>query len=179
MLQLLIPRTEFFDNNEQKFYVVEEQILNLEHSLSSIYAWESKWKRSFFAKGPNNLEESIDYVRCMTLNEKVDPLVYMTISQEQFNEINRYIDDERTATTFSNMGKPGRKGTVTSEIVYYWMVSLNINPEWEYRHFNQLLTLIRVINIKNSPPKKLSQKDAIKRMQEINEANRKKYNTKG
>ena len=180
MLRLLIPETQFFDNEKQEFLYLKQQVLTLEHSLSSIYAWESKWKRSFFSKGPSTLEESIDYVKCMTLDDRVDPLVYLTITQQQFDQINEYIDDVKTATTISDLHPDHKRGgVVTAEIVYYWMISLGIPIEWEKRHFNQLLTLIRVTNIKNSPPKKMSKKDAARRMQEINEANKKRFQTKG
>ena len=73
----------------------------------------------------------------------------------------------------------GNKETVTSELIYYWMISYNIPVEFQKWHLNRLLTLIRVCNIKNSPPKRRSKREMWNRNAAINAANRKRFGSKG
>ena len=135
------------------------------------------------SKEPKSYEEEMDYIRCMTLTQNVDPNVYNYMTESNRQEIRDYIDAPMTATTFSE-DKDNKKNkvngeTVTAEIVYYWMIALNIPTEFQKWHLNRLLTLIRVCNIKNQPEKKMSTRDAIARQRAINEANKKKFKTKG
>ena len=86
-----------------------------------------------------------------------------------------------TATWFPNQ-KRGRGGTgeqVTSELIYYWMIALNIPHEYEKWHLNRLLTLIQVCNIKNQPSKKMGRKAIASQNAALNNARRQKFNTKG
>ena len=103
-----------------------------------------------------------------------------------YTKIADYIDNPMTATWFSESPgkkKPGRakKQIITAEIIYYWMISCNIPTEYRKWHLNQLLTLIRVINIKNDATvnKKRSRTEILRDFSAINEANKKKFNTKG
>lgn len=73
----------------------------------------------------------------------------------------------------------GHKETVTSELIYYWMISYNIPVEFQKWHLNRLLTLIRVCNVKNSPPKRRSKREMWNRNAAINAANRKRFGSKG
>lgn len=85
-----------------------------------------------------------------------------------------------TATTI-NEPKTARKKQqiVTSELIYYWMVANQIPFECEKWHLNRLITLIRVCNAENTPPKKTSKKELMSRYAAMNAANRKKFNSKG
>lgn len=179
MLEIVIPEVELWDEGNQKFIKVKEQTLRLEHSLVSLSKWESKWCKPFLSKQSKTNEETIDYIKCMTLTQNVDPIVYSCISNDNIIKINDYIGAPMTATTFSNeQNKPGRE-VITAEIVYYWMVALNIPFECQKWHLNRLLTLIKVCSIKNQPAKKMSKKDLMSRNASLNAARRQQLNSKG
>ena len=186
MLVITIPASkpvELFDEAKQEFVVIpgkKEQTLQLEHSLVSLSKWESKWCRSFLSKPPETAEETIDYIRCMTLTKNVNPEVYSGLTAENIDQIKNYINAPMTATTFSE-DKNGKKNReiVTSELIYYWMISLQIPFECQKWHINRLLTLIRVCNIKNQPPKKRSQREIMSRNAALNAARRQQLNTNG
>lgn len=180
MLQITIPATELFDDDKQEFVYTKEQTLKLEHSLVSLSKWESRWQKPFLTKEERTIEETIDYIKCMTITQNVDPDIYNYITNDNVRKVNAYIDAPMTATTFSNNGKgrPNRE-QITSELIYYWMISLNIPFECQKWHLNRLLTLIRVCNIKNQPAKKMSKGEIMSRNRALNEARKKQLNTKG
>ena len=181
MLELYIPACEGYDERKQEFVIIsKEQTLQLEHSLVSLSKWESKWHKSFFTKEEKTYEETIDYIKCMTLTKNVPPEVYTLLTPRNIQEINEYIGDSMTATTFSEdkNAKPNRE-RVTSELIYYWMISLGIPFECQKWHINRLLTLIKVCSIKNQPPKKSSKKQIMSRNAALNAARRKQLNSRG
>lgn len=181
MLRITIPADEQWDEEKEEFVSFrKEQTLQLEHSLVSISKWERKWHKPFLGKQEKTYEETIDYVKCMTLTQNVDPDVYNHLSKDNIKEIDEYITNPMTATTFSEEkgGKASRE-IVTAELIYYWMITLNIPPEYQKWHLNSLLTLIRVCNIKNAPPKKRSRRDIMSQNAALNAARRKQLNTKG
>lgn len=180
MLSITIPAIEYWDETAQEFISVKEQTLQLEHSLVSLSKWESKWCRAFLSRQPKSHEETIDYIRCMTLTQNVDPRVYAGLTNENVSQINKYVDAPMSATFFSEETKRSGPGEqVTSELIYYWMIALGIPFECQKWHLNRLLTLIRVCNIKNQPPKKHSAKEILRRNSALNAARRKQFNTKG
>ena len=180
MLTSTIPECELWDEERAEFVSVKEQTLQLEHSLVSLSKWESKWKKPFLTKEDKTPEETIDYIRCMTLTPNVKPEVYKCLTHDNITKINNYISDPMTATTINMHGlSKGGKEIVTSELVYYWMVALNIPFECQKWHLNRLITLIQVCNVKNTPPKKMSKRDIMSRNAALNAARRKKYNSKG
>jgi hypothetical protein len=180
MLRITIPAVEQWDEAKQEFIYTKEQTLSLEHSLVSLSKWESKWCKAFLTKQEKTFEETLDYVKCMTLTQNVDPEVYNYLTNGNINEINEYIEAPMTATYFSDekTSKTSRE-QVTAELIYYWMIALNIPFECQKWHLNRLLTLIKVCNIKNQPPKKRSKKDIMSRNAALNAARRKQLNTKG
>lgn len=179
MLKIDVPGGEYFDESTNTFFTIFPKTLELEHSLISLDKWESKWKIPFLGKEEKTLEQCTDYVRCMTLTKNVDPLVYRNLTEENFKAINQYIEDPMTATWFRNDGRPAGRDIITSEIIYYWMVTLNIPFECRQWHLNKLLTLIRVCNLKNSPPKMMRGKELLNHNRRLNEARKNKLHSRG
>lgn len=180
MLQITIPAIEQWDEVNQEFVNLKEQTLQLEHSLVSISKWESKWNKAFLSSKEKSVEETIDYVRCMTLTKNVKPEIYNFLTADNLSEINRYIDAPMTATYFmEDESKSGGRETITSELIYYWMIALNIPFECQKWHLNRLLTLVKVCNIKNAPPKRKSKQDIMRRNAKLNAERRKKMHSKG
>ena len=180
MLVITIPETEMYDSEKNEFFTLKEITLQLEHSLVSLSKWESKWCKPFLSKDEKTAEETIDYIKCMTITQNIDYKVYERLTRQNIEEINKYIEAPMTATTFYNDTQKGRgKETITSELIYYWMISLNIPMECQKWHLNRLLTLIRVCNVKNSPPKKMGRGEITRRNAALNAARRKQYNTSG
>ena len=180
MLQITIPGIELWDESREIFTQTKEQTLQLEHSLVSLSKWESKWGKVFLSKQEKTYEETIDYIKCMTITQNVDPNVYNYLSKSIIDKITEYIEAPMTATYFSKEQSSGNsREQVTSELIYYWMIALNIPFECQKWHLNRLLTLIRVCNIKNQPPKKMSKRAIMSRNAALNAARRKQLNTRG
>ena len=182
MLKIQIPAAELYDPSTETFINVKKQTLTLEHSLLSISKWESKWHKPFISKEQKTLEETRDYVRCMTLSQHdVDPLVYQYLPASVYEEIEKYTNEPMTATWFSDDKRPKRpsREVITAEIIYYWMVTLGIPFECQKWHLNRLLTLIRVCNEKNAPAKKMSQRELMARNRSLNAQRRQARHTRG
>lgn len=181
MLQVNVPISpEGWDEKNQVFVEPKIVTLQLEHSLISISKWESKWHKPFLTKQEKTYEEIVDYIKCMTLNPNVKDDVYEHLTKENFKEINDYIENPMTATTFSGDKSKGKNREIlTSEVIYYQMVAFNIPFECQKWHLNRLTTLIRVCGEKNNPGKKMSQKQIMSRNAALNAARRKRFNSKG
>lgn len=182
MLRIEIPLSpEGWDDKKQEFVEPKTQVLQLEHSLVSLSKWESKWHKAFLSKSDKTAEETLDYIKCMTITQNVDPDVYDHLTQDNIETIDNYIGDAMTATTFSDdKNSKHSREIVTAELIYYWMIALNIpfDPCQKW-HLNRLLTLVRVCNVKNSPPKKMSKREIMSRNARLNAARRKQFNSKG
>ena len=185
MLRITVPaveESELWDEATETFVKnpgVKEQTLQLEHSLISISKWESKWCKPFISKDEKTDEETIDYIRCMTINQNVDPSVYDHLTTDNLKDIRDYINAPMTATTVREIKSNNSKEIVTSELIYYWMISLQIPVEFDKWHLNRLMTLIKVFNVKNAPPKKMSRRELMSRNAALNAARRKQLNSKG
>lgn len=180
MLRITIPAAEFWDEVREEFITTREQTLSLEHSLVSLSKWESKWCKPFLSKERKTTEETIDYIRCMTLTQNVDPMVYNFLSESNIADVNAYIEAPMTATRIREEGSgPRSNEQITSELIYYWMIALNIPFECQKWHLNRLLTLIRVCNRKNQPPRKMSARQIMSRNAALNAARRSQLNSKG
>ena len=157
MLQITLPECEIWDENKQEFIYKKELTLQMEHSLLSLSKWESKYHKSFIHTKEKTNEEALDYIKFMTITQNVKPETYERFTSNHFKQINNYIGEPMTATTFSdNSTKKGRRQIVTAEVIYDWMLSLNIPMDREKWHLNKLITLIRVRSINSQPAKKKS-----------------------
>ncbi len=183
MLTITIPEQEMFNDVTQEFYTIPSQTISLEHSLLSISKWEQKYKKPFF-KTDFTVKEFVDYVRCMTLTQNVKPSVYAGLSKENVEAIKEYMADESTATTISERPgkpKPRRKEqqqTITSELIYGWMVVEQIPFECQKWHINRLIMLIRVVQELNNP-EKMDRRSALKNQAALNKARKAKHHTRG
>jgi hypothetical protein len=154
--------------------------LCLEHSLVSLSKWEEKWHKYFIGNDSLTNEELVDYIRCMTITQNVDPEIYYAIDDKVMKEITDYINDPHTATWFKdNKNQKPNREVITSEIIYYWMIALQIPFECQKWHLNKLLTLIRVCNEKNAPNKKRSRSEILSENRKLNEARKKMHHTHG
>jgi hypothetical protein len=185
MLKLIIKSAEMWDGANQCFIPPVETTIELEHSLSSLSKWEEKWERPFLGKEQHTTEQTIDYIKCMTLTPDVPSEVYDRLSGENYQVISEYIAKKNSATFF--MEKPGAQtrannSVVTAELIYYWMFAHQLPAEFDQWHLNRLLTLIRVCNEKNAPSqknKKMSQRDLAQRNRDLNAARKKQLQTAG
>ena len=182
MLQLTIKGTEFYDSKNNMFINTKDQTLMLEHSLVSLSKWEFIHEKPFLTDENKTYEDMVSYIKCMTINPNIPDNVYLGVTMNDIKKVNEYINKKATATWFRELegkGRPGPKRVMTSELIYYWMVSLRIPfipcEKW---HLNRVLTLIRVCNEKQNP-KKQSKKDIYRSNAEINKARRERLNSKG
>ena len=180
MLQLIVPPRELWDERAEEFVYSKKHVLQLEHSLVSLSKWESKWCKPFLAKSEKTDEEILDYIRCMTINQNVSQEAYAYMTEQNVEDIYAYIEAPMTATHVEKLQKDdGPHDTVTSELIYYWMIAFGIPFECQKWHLNRLLALIEVCEFKNSPPKKMSAQEIFDRNRALNEKRRNKWNSKG
>lgn len=178
-----VPEQEFFNNETGEFSYIKETTFKIEHSLVAIAKWESKWHIAFLDdKVEKTAEMLLDYIKCMTISQNVNPEIYNYLPDSVIKEINDYIGDPMTATTFNtpNSNKVNDGKFITNEIIYYWMIASNIPLECEKWHFNRLMTLIRVCSEENNPDKKkMNRRDILNQNRALNEARKKAMHTRG
>ncbi len=183
-LKIEVAALTLYNEKTERFIEVKPTVLTLEHSLIAISKWESKYHKPFLKEDQKTSDELEYYFKCMTINQNVDPNVYKALTSKQQQEILDYIHDPMTATWFGDDNKPGKgKGkkheVITSELIYYWMIALQIPSEYEKWHLNRLLTLIQVCNSYNQPPKKMSKNEIIRNNDALNAARRAAMHTRG
>lgn len=184
MLSITIPSQELFNEKTYEVFEIKGGTIQLEHSLISLSKWERKWKKPFLVKKNNKTnDEFLDYIRCMTITQNVNPLLYFALTSENYEEIANYIEDPMSARSMASpTSKGGRKEVVTAETIYYCMFTYNIPKECEKWHLNRLLNLIDLFIDKNTDDKKkkrrVTQQDLIERNR-LNEERKRLFNTKG
>jgi hypothetical protein len=164
MLKLTIEGDEYFNDDTQTFEETQTVVFELEHSLLSVSKWESEYQKPFLSVTEKTVAEIFGYVKAMVITPNPDLDVLYRCSQKNLDEVNAYIDSKQSATTFGDM--PERRGqgeVITSELIYYWVVSFNIPFECESWHLNRLFALIRICNLKNSKPKKIPKNELAQR----------------
>jgi hypothetical protein len=180
MLTIVVPGVEMFDEQTQEFVSKDDVTLELEHSLVSLSKWEQIYEKPFLGKGEKTPEEVLGYIKTMTLTSNVPEEVFSKLSEGNISEINNYIDAKMTATWFNDApGAPNTRDIITAELIYYWMITFQIPFECETWHLNRLFTLIRVCNIKQAKPKKMSRSEIAARNRELNAQRRSQLGTKG
>lgn len=179
MLRIVVGGEEMYDEKTQTFTNRNGTVVELEHSLVSLSKWESKFEKAFLGKGEKSPEEILAYIEAMVLNE-IPEGILSRLSETNIKEINDYIDAKMTATWFDDTrdGPPSRE-VITAELIYYWMISLQIPFECQTWHLNRLLTLIRVCNVKGSKPKKRSAQEILQRNRQLNAQRKAQLGTRG
>lgn len=180
MLTIVVPLTQRYDEETNEFVVEDSVTLEMEHSLVSLSKWESFFKKRFLSKEPKTAEETFWYIKAMTLTPNVPEVVFNYLTKEIVAEIDAYISAKMTATTFPEQKESGgRQEPITAELIYYWMVALNVPFECQHWHLDRLLTLIRVCNVKNAPAKKRSKAEMMAERRRINAERRSQTGSSG
>jgi hypothetical protein len=180
VLTIVVPGVELFNERTREFETTNDVVLELEHSLVSLSKWESIYEKPFLGKGEKTNEEVLGYIKCMVITPEISSEVYSRLSNENVFAVNNHINAKMTATWFPEDNKPSTsREVITSELIYYWMVSLNIPMECENWHLNRLFTLIRVLSVKNSPGKKMSRRELAERNRMLNDQRRAQLGTRG
>ena len=179
-INLVIDEEEYFNEATSEFEVVGGFEIELEHSLVSLSKWESEVKKPFLSKEDKTAKEILTYIQCMVISPIYPAGFAARLTQEHIDKVKAYIESSQSATTFGDMPKTRGPGeTITTELIYYWMVAFNIPFECEVWHLSRLFSLIRICNIKNQKPKKMSRGEIAARNRRINEERRARYNTRG
>ena len=180
MLRILVSSEEVYNEETQEFSKSGGFVLEMEHSLLTLSKWESKFQKPFLAQSEKSTEEVLSYIYMMILTPDVPEEVLSELSDENVKEIKDYIESNQSATTFYDTRQaPGKKETITSELIYYWMLSFNIPFECEHWHLNRLFALIRICGIKNSSDKKMSRKESAAYNKALNDQRRAQLGTSG
>ena len=180
MLTIKLSESEYYDSSNECFVLIPETVLKLEHSLVSISKWESKYNKPFLGSDTKTNEEIYYYIKCMITNfDDVDDILLNGLTPFDTESITSYIQAPMTATTVRQSNGKASREVITSELIYYWMVSFTIPFECERWHLNRLLMLINVCNAKNAPATKEKPKETLSRNAALNAARKKSMQTSG
>ena len=180
MLTIVVPLTQRYDEETNEFVVHDSVKLELEHSLVSLSKWESFFKKRFLSEEPKTTEETFWYIKMMTLTPEVPEVVFNSLTEEHVTEIDAYIGAKMTATTFPEQPDSGNgRDKISAELIYYWMITLNVPFECQYWHLDRLLTLIKVCNVKNAPAKKRSKAEMAAERRKLNAQRRSQTGSSG
>ncbi len=179
MLRIDLDGAEYWNEESQEFVQSEARTLTLEHSLVTVSKWEQKHHKSFLGSELTP-DETQDYIRFM-VQEDIDDLTLSRLVNGHVNEITDYIYDKATASTVNSPehGSSAGEKIITSELIYYWMIELNIWLECEHWHLNRLLMLIRIVNHKRTPPKKRNPSQIARSYRALNARRRRELGTSG
>lgn len=180
MLTITIPGIELYDEKESKFINLSSTVVTLEHSLLSLSKWEAKFEKPFLGPGEKSSSEILAYIECMLISpeEKSDCLDGLT--EDNFTEINTYINSKQSATTFGDLPEHKKVSEIiTSELIYFWMISFKVPFSCETWNLNRLFSLIRICNIKQSKPKRISTREQAQKRAELNAKRKAALNTTG
>lgn len=201
MLKITVPKQQFRDEKTGNVVYSKEVTLILEHSLIAVQKWESRYHKSFFSDEDRTESETRYYIKCMTINNVSDDLVYWALTEDNLEEIDKYIHDPMSAVKKkkvkdedskkkkSKSKRPSRnREEYTNEYIYYLMIQNGIPFECEKWHLERLLALIKVCGEENEKrdPNKKNKKESQKtttqqldRMAALNERRKAALHTKG
>lgn len=179
MLTIVVPESEYYNEETSTFVKNKSMTLTLEHSLISISKWESKWCKPFLGSEQKTDIETLDYIRCMVMTPNVETFDIERITEKNIKEIVEYIHAPMSATIINKQQDNRKKEVVTSELIYFYMITFNVPFECQKWHLNRLLMLINVCDFKNNPPKKMSKQEIYERNRALNAARRNQLNTGG
>jgi hypothetical protein len=181
MLKITLPQIELFEEGpiDDKIKQLKQKEVKIEHSLLSISTYESKIKKSFLSFPPKNGKELLIYIPCMVIGDELSKIDMARFDSRILSEILDYIQDPMTATTINSLDQKIDNRIITSELIYSWMIELNIPFETQKWHLNRLLTLIRVCNIRAGKQKKMSKAEVFAQNKVVNEMRKQKMNSGG
>ena len=175
-LEYKFPESEFYDESKSRFITLPPVKLHFEHSLYTISKWESITKKPFFPKSKEDTmtdEEMLIYIKCSVIEDLDDENeILYRLDKDFIEKFKGFIGDTKTATWFNDhrqtnkLGNPNKE-VVTSELMYYYMVAMEIPFECEHWFINRLVSLIRICSIKqNNDP--MSKKDEAMSRSQLN-----------
>lgn len=181
MLSIVVPGGESYDEPNNLFVTTPDTELQLEHSLVSLSKWESFFEKPFLSSDQKTIEETLWYVRAMTISPDVPAELYTRLSNDNLDAIQAYMNAKMTATTDSaEKSRTPSREIITAEIIYHWMVMLHIPFDpCENWHLNRLMMLVRVCNEKNAPGKKMSSREVAERNRALNAKRLAELGTRG
>lgn len=180
MLTLVVKGAESYDEESEEFVYPESFELQLEHSLVSLSKWESKFEKPFLGKDEKTAEEVLSYFKLMIVSEDFPPDALERLSQENIDEINKYLTSSMTATWFSEVPNASQsRQVITAELIYSWMFAFNISMECQYWHLNRLFTLIKVCNAQTTKPKPMSREEQFAQQRALNAKRKQELGTRG
>lgn len=180
MLTVTILGNEYFDEKLGEFVYPESIELQLEHSLVSVSKWETEFEKPFLNGKERSDEEAYGYIYAMLLTPNVPRETLYKLTEKNILEIDAYINLKMTATWFNDANTPSKSTeTITNELIYYLMSSLDIPQECETWHFNRLITRIKVHAAKNEKPKKMTTAEQAERFRRLNAERRAARNSTG
>lgn len=198
MLHIKIPPKEnYWDEINERFLSFDGCEILLEHSLYTVCIWEGITHKAFVGTEKND-EDLLLYMRCMCVNDVPD-MAFNLLTQGDFERIQEYISDDQTATTFSSNGSVSgaskKKEVITSEVLYYLMISRRIPIEFQHWHFGRLMVLLRVFSEKDKEAELAAkrknggkgksrisakeQNDLARKYHDLNERRKRELNTRG
>ena len=178
MLVIQFSDEEFFDENTETFVYRKSERIELEHSLYALSKWEEKYEKPYL-NTEMSVEELTYYINCMSWHGDISEETISRFGAKELSHIKDYIAAPHTATVINSREKGGsKKEIITSELIYYWMIAMEIPFECDKWHLNRLLMLIKVCGIKNNP-KKMGKRDTMMSNSQLNKMRKASWGTRG